>query len=133
MEDGGEQWGSAVEDRGMKVSWQKKEYLCMREKQLEREVKIQGVKFYQVQEFKYLDSTVQSDGASNKEVGKRIQVGWNSWQKIIGLLCDRKVPAELKGRIYKIMVRSAMLCSMEVVAVTKGQERKMDVMEMRML
>ena len=31
------------------------------------------------------------------------------------------------------MVRPAMLYGMETVAVTKGQERKMDVTEMRML
>ena len=72
-------------------------------------MKVQGVKLNRVQEFECLGSTVQNDGASNKEVGKRIQVGWTAWWKITGVLCNRKVPAELKGRIYKSMVRPAML------------------------
>ncbi|XP_047502966.1 uncharacterized protein LOC125048346 [Penaeus chinensis] len=128
-----EQWRSALEDRGMKVSRHKTEYLYMGDQDPERAVEMQGLKLNRVQEFKYLGSTLQSDGASDKEVGKRIQAGWNAWRKITGLLCDRRVPAKLKGRIFKTMVRPAMLYGMEAVAVTKGQERKMEVAEMRML
>ncbi|XP_047484180.1 uncharacterized protein LOC125035913 [Penaeus chinensis] len=124
-----EQWRRALEDRGMKVSRQKTEYLCMGDQDPERAVEMQGVKLNRVQEFKYLGSTVQSDGASDKEVGKRIQAGWNAWRKITGLLCDRRVPAKLKG----VMLLPEMLYGMEAVAVTKGQERKMEVAEMRML
>ena len=58
---------------------------------------------------------------------------WTAWWKVTGLLCDRKVPAKLKGGIYKIMARLAILYGMEAVEVTKGQERKMDVKEMRVL
>ncbi|XP_047496506.1 uncharacterized protein LOC125044099 [Penaeus chinensis] len=128
-----EQWRRALEDRGMKVSRHKTEYLCMGDQDPERAVEMQGLKLNRVQEFKYVGSTVQSDGASDKEVGKRNQAGWNAWRKITGLLCDRRVPAKLKGRIFKTMVRPAMLYGMEAVAVTKGQERKMEVAEMRML
>ncbi|XP_047475994.1 uncharacterized protein LOC125029859 [Penaeus chinensis] len=117
----------------MKVSRQKTEYLCMRDQDPERAVEMQGMKLNRVREFKYLGSTVQSDGASDKEVGKRIQAGWNAWRKITGLLCDRRVKAKLKGRLFKTMVRPAMLYGMEAVAVTKGQERKMEAAEMRML
>ncbi|XP_047477370.1 uncharacterized protein LOC125030994 [Penaeus chinensis] len=128
-----EQWRRALEDRGMKVSRHKTEYLCMGDQDPERAVEMQGLKLNRVQESKYLGYTVQSDGASDKEVGKRIQAGWNAWRKITGLLCDRRVPAKLKGRLFKTMVRPAMLYGMEAVAVTKGQERKMEVAEMRML
>ncbi|XP_047487973.1 uncharacterized protein LOC125038499 [Penaeus chinensis] len=127
-----EQWRRALEDRGMKVSRHKTEYLYVGDQDPERAVEMQGLKLNRVQEFKYLGSTLQSDGASDKEVGKRIQAGWNAWRKITGLLCDRRVPAKLKGRIFKTMVRPAMLYGMEAVAVTKGQERKMEVAEMRM-
>ena len=128
-----EQWRYAMEVRGMKVSRQKTEYMCMGEEEPGRTVKMQGVELTQVTEFKYLGSTVQSNGGSNVEVKKRIQSGWNAWQKITGVLCDRKVPAKLKGRLYKIMVRPAMLYGMEALALTKGQEKKMEVAEMKML
>ncbi|XP_047486429.1 uncharacterized protein LOC125037340 [Penaeus chinensis] len=140
VEERPEQRRRELEDRGMKVSRHKTEYLCMGDQDPERAVEMQGFKLNRVQEFKYLGSTEQSDGASDKEVGKRIQAGWNAWRKITGLLCDRQVPAKLKGRLFKtniasvvLMVRSAMLYGMETVAVTKGHERKMEVAEMRML
>ncbi|XP_063589593.1 uncharacterized protein LOC134766589 [Penaeus indicus] len=105
----------------------------MAKQEPEREVKMQGVKLNRVQQFKYLGSTVQSDGGSDKEVETRIQAGWTAWRKITGVLCDRKVPEELKGRLYKTMVRPAMLYGMEAVAVTRDQEKKMKVAEMKML
>ena len=43
------------------------------------------------------------------------------------------MPDKIKGRLYKVMVRPAMLYGMEAVAVTKAQERKMEVAEMKML
>ena len=49
------------------------------------------------------------------------------------IMCDRTVPDKIKGRLYKVMVRPAMLYGMEAVAVTKAQERKMEVAEMKML
>ena len=72
------------------------------------------------------------DGGTEKGVAKRIQAGWGVWRKVTGIMCDRKVPAAVKGRMYKTMIRPAMLYGMEAVAVTKGQERKMEVAEMKM-
>ena len=39
----------------------------------------------------------------------------------------------MKGRLYKTMVRPAMLYGMEAVSVTKRQERQMELAEMKML
>ena len=66
-------------------------------------------------------------------VVKRVQAGWRAWKKVTGIICDRTVPDKIKGRLYKVMVRPAMLYGMEAVAVTKAQERKMEVAEMKML
>ena len=64
---------------------------------------------------------------------KRIQAGWAAWRRITGVMCDRHVPGKVKGRMFKTMFRPAMLYGMEAVAVTKAQEKKMEVAEMRML
>ena len=76
---------------------------------------------------------MEQSGGTDREVAKRIQAGWTAWRKITGVLCDRRVPAKVKGRMYKSMVRPAMLYGMEAVAVTGGQERKMEVAEMKVM
>ncbi|XP_006820862.1 uncharacterized protein LOC100373182 [Saccoglossus kowalevskii] len=81
----------------------------------------------------YLGLSVQKNGGSEKEVVKRVQVGWSTWKKITGVMCDRKVPVKLKGRLHKVIVIPVMLYGVEAVTVTKAQERKMEVAEMKML
>ena len=50
-----------------------------------------------------------------------------------GVLCDRKISARAKGRIYKSVVRPAMTYGTETWPIKKTQEQKMNVAEMRML
>ncbi len=61
----------------------------------------------------------------------RIQAGWRAWKKVTGVMCDKIVPGKVKGRMYKTMVRPAMLYGVEAVAMTQGQEHKMQVAEMK--
>ena len=49
------------------------------------------------------------------------------------VICDKKVPENVKGKMYKAIVRPAVLYGMGAVAMTKRQERKMEVAEMKML
>ena len=65
-------------------------------------------------------------------MAKRIAAGWNSWRKVSGVLCDRKAPLSVKGKLHKVVVRPAMLYSTEPLAVTQRME-KLEVAEMRML
>ena len=48
-----------------------------------------------------------------------------------GVLCDRKLSARVKGKMYKNVVRPAMLYGMETVAVTERQVEKMEVAELK--
>ena len=75
-----------------------------------------------MEDFKYLGSTVQSNGECGREVKKRVQAGWNGWRRMSGVICDRIVPGRLKGKMYKVVVRPAMLYGLETVALTKRQE-----------
>ncbi|XP_063614750.1 uncharacterized protein LOC134787866 [Penaeus indicus] len=43
------------------------------------------------------------------------------------------VPDKVKGKLHKLMVRPAMLYGLETVPLTKPQERKLEVAEMRMM
>ncbi|KAK3517241.1 hypothetical protein QTP70_001428, partial [Hemibagrus guttatus] len=133
VEENLERWRFALERRGMKVSRSKTEYMCVNEREGSGTVRLQGEEVKKVQEFKYLGSTVQSNGECGKEVKKQVQAGWNRWRKVSGVLCDRKISARIKGKVYRTVVRPAMLYGLETVSLRKRQESELEVAELKML
>ncbi|KAK3565550.1 hypothetical protein QTP86_011915 [Hemibagrus guttatus] len=133
VEENLERWRFALERRGMKVSCSKTEYMCVNEREGSGTVRLQGEDVKKVQEFKYLGSTVQSNGECGKEVKKRVQAGWNGWRKVSGVLCDRKISARIKGKVYRTVVRPAMLYGLETVSLRKRQDSELEVAELKML
>ncbi|KAK3514069.1 hypothetical protein QTP70_002908 [Hemibagrus guttatus] len=133
VEENLERWRFALERRGMKVSRSKTEYMCVNEMEGSGTVRLQGEEVKKVQEFKYLGSTVQSNGECEKEVKKRVQAGWNGWRKVSGVLCDQKISARIKGKVYRTVVRPAMLYGLETVSLRKRQESELEVAELKML
>ena len=91
-------WRYALGRRGMKVSRPKTEYLCINGENDKETVKMKDTKVPRVKEFKYLGSMVQESGSCEREVKKRVQAGWNRWRKVSGVICDRKLPARVKGK-----------------------------------
>ncbi|KAK3507629.1 hypothetical protein QTP70_031677 [Hemibagrus guttatus] len=128
VEENLERWRFALERRGMKVSRSKTEYMCVNEREGSGTVRLQGEEVKKVQEFKYLGSTVQSNGECGKEVKKRVQAGWNGWRKVSGVLCDQKISARIKGKVYRTVVRPAMLYGLETVSLRKRQESELEVL-----
>ena len=115
---------NAREGRGLKVSRSKTEYLKAGDVDDGEELKLQGEKVKRAKNVKYLGSTVSSNGTCKEEVRRRIQADWMSWKKMSGVLCDRKLSARVKGKMYKSVIRPAMLYGMETVAVTERQVGK---------
>ena len=95
-----ESWRYTLERKGMKVSWSKTKYLCINGGNEKETVKMEDTKVPRVKEFKYLGSTVQKSGGCEREVKKRVQAGWNEWKKVSGVICDRRLPARVKGKVY---------------------------------
>ncbi|KAK3514094.1 hypothetical protein QTP70_003209 [Hemibagrus guttatus] len=111
VEENLERWRFALERRGMKVSRSKTEYMCVNEREGSGTVRLQGEEVKKVQEFKYLGSTVQSNGECGKE----------------------KISARIKGKVYRTVVRAAMLYGLETVSLRKRQESELEVAELKML
>ena len=76
---------------------------------------------------------VQESGGCEREVKKRVQAEWNGWRRVSGVICDRRLPARVKGKVYSLVIRPAMVYELETVAVTKKQVEEMEVAEMKML
>ena len=82
--------------------------------------------------FKYLGSSVEETGGMATEITQRVSAAWRNWKRCSGVLCDR-TPVKLKGKVYKTVVRPALLYGAETWATTRGQEARLEVNEMRML
>ena len=54
-------------------------------------------------------------------------------EKSIGVICDKRLPARVKGKVCSLVVRPAIVYGLETVAVTKKQVEEMEVAEMKML
>ena len=107
-----ERWKKVFEERGLRVSRKKTEYLQAGGVE-QGTVFIQGETVKKVGHFKYLGVVVSADGSCKEEVRRRMQAGWQSWRRVSEVLCDRKLSARLKGKIYKSAVRPAVLYGME--------------------
>ena len=117
----------------MKVNRSKTKYLSINGGNDNETVKMEDTKVPRVKVFKYLGSTVQESGGCEREVKKRVQAGWNGWRRVSGVICDRRLPARVKGKVYSLVARPAMVYGLEMVAVTKKQVEEMKVTEMKML
>jgi len=59
-------------------------------------------------------------------------MGWQKWKAASGVLCDKKVPLGLKGKVYRMVVRPAILYGSECWPLKKTQVQRLMVAEMRM-
>ena len=82
--------------------------------------------------YRILGGTLQSDGGMSTEINKRTQCGWNNWRKMSGVLCDKRLPPHVTGKINKMIVQPAMLYGIETVPVTSSRVKKLEVTEMKM-
>ena len=58
-----------------------------------------GQKRRRVEEIKYLRSMVQENGIFEREIKRRMRAGWNGWRKVSGIICDRRLPARVNGKV----------------------------------
>ncbi|XP_046998269.1 uncharacterized protein LOC124613597 [Schistocerca americana] len=101
LQDKLEQWRKALEERGMRISRVKTQYICTKDAK-NLYINLQEEQLTLLMKFKYLGSYMQSDGGLEAKIQHRINSGWMNW-------------------------------STETWPITKAQEEKMEVAEVRML
>ena len=104
-----EEWRRAItEERGLKISRRKTEYLGCNEHQ-DAEIQLHGETAKRVKKFTYLGSTLVEDGELYAEVTHVVQSGWKNWKRVSGVLCDRRMNVKIKGKVYRTVVRPALM------------------------
>ncbi|EYC14573.1 hypothetical protein Y032_0040g286 [Ancylostoma ceylanicum] len=89
--------------------------------------------FTQTEEFQYFGSILSADGKVDAAVRGRVAFAWLKWRESTGILCDRRCSRVLEGKIYRTVVRPAMMYGSECRPVSKTHERMLITAEMRML
>lgn len=51
--------------------------------------------------FKYLGSVVFEKGRCGEGVRERVKVAWNKWRAMSSTRCYKRMPIELKVKVYK--------------------------------
>ena len=62
-----------------------------------------------------------------------VNAAWRYWKKCSGVLCNRKMPVNLKGKIYRTAARPTLVYGAETWSIVKNQEKRLEVNDMRML
>jgi Reverse transcriptase (RNA-dependent DNA polymerase)/Endonuclease/Exonuclease/phosphatase family len=125
-------WKTRLDEYGMRLNIKKTEYMeCG--PQTEGTINIDGEDLKKASEFRYLGSIISHDGSITPDVRARVNAAWMKWRQVTGVLCDRRMPDRLKGKIYKSVVRPVALYGSECWPASSSHEQTLHTMEMKML
>ena len=125
-------WHDRLAQHGLRLNLKKTEYLSTDQSETGT-LAINGVNLPRAEHFRYLGSTLSADGDLRHEVTARVNGAWTKWRTTTGVLCDRRMKDHLKSRIYRAVVRPVALYGAECWPITKTAERRLAVMETKML
>ena len=106
-----ERWRDQFERHGLRISRTKTEYMSTPHK--EENIKLGDGHIQTVKVFKNLGSMFAAEGGSETDVNNRVKVAWAKWREVSGVVCDKKMPIKLKDKIYKTIVKPAMIYGSE--------------------
>ena len=132
VEEDLETWKVVFERHGLKISRTKTEYMQSPTNDTGTTLKIADAELPTVTPFKHLGSLFTSERGSQADVNIIIRIGWMKWKEVSGVMCDRKMPVELKYKIFKTIIRPAMTYGSECWALKKKDENKLNSAKMRM-
>lgn len=69
----------------------------------------------------------------DEDVAHRVNVAWQKWRSVTGVLCDTRMPVRTKGKVYKTAVRPALIYGAECWTVKESHVQKLHTAEMKML
>ena len=76
---------------------------------MKRHMETEMVNLPTVQSFKHLGSTIYRRGGASKDVDNRVTKAWSKWRELSGVICDKKIPTQLKFLIYQTVIRPTLL------------------------
>ena len=72
-------------------------------------VTILGEELRRLNRCKYIGSSVEETGGMATEITQRVGASWRNLKRCSVVLCDRRLPVKLKGKVYTTVLGSALL------------------------
>ena len=72
---------------------------------------------------------VRMEEVSSKEILRRVQAGAAAWRRVEGIMWDRKLKKQLKGKVLEACVVPACIYGLGTLALTERQEEKIQIAE----
>ena len=94
---------------------------------------ISGGTIEEVHQFCYLGDMLECGGGSERAVRSRVASAWCRWRDLSSLLCNKSVPLKYRAQVYNVCIRSTMLYSAAVWALTQREEQILQCCDRRML
>jgi len=131
-----ERWRDTLDAKRIRLSRSKTKYLHCHFSTSEgvaNEVAIDGAVIPRIKRFKYLGSIIHENGNIDEDINQRIKIGWQKWEKAFEILCDKRIPLKLKGKVYHTVVRSTLLYGAECWPIKRSHLQRMKVIEMSII
>ncbi|EYC13658.1 hypothetical protein Y032_0043g846 [Ancylostoma ceylanicum] len=125
-------WSERLARFGLLLNVKKTEYMTTNLDELST-IQVDGNDLRRTDYFKYLGSTLSDDGNLAHEVVARVNATWLKWRPMTGVLSDKNILDRFKSKVYRAVVRSVALYGADCWPATKEVERRLSVMEMKML
>lgn len=129
-------WVDILEGHGFRMSPTKTEYMFCPfadPSAPSPDIYLNGAVLPKCEKFKYLGSMVNIEATCDDDVNHRVSVGWMKWKQNTGVLCDKRMPLKLKGKLYTQTVRPALSYGSQCWTMLKKHEGKMTATENKML
>ncbi|VDP22984.1 unnamed protein product [Heligmosomoides polygyrus] len=122
-------WQGALADNGLRLNVKKTKFVSS-EQCTEPILDCHGEMIEKVEEFRYLGSDLSEEGSVDQAVRGRINAAWLKWRESTGILCSNPLRPTLKGKLYRTVVRPALLYGCECWALGRAQERQLHAAEL---
>ena len=84
-----------------------------------------GKALKQVENFRYLGSVIHAQGGSEEDIKARIAAAWKKCQELTGVLCERRMPIAVKGKVYRTMIRPVLIYGSEASTLRRHEEERL--------
>ncbi|EYC05843.1 hypothetical protein Y032_0080g1396 [Ancylostoma ceylanicum] len=125
-------WSERLVRFGLRLNVKKTEYMTSNPDELST-IHVDSNDLRRTDYFKYLGSTLSADGNLAHKVAARVNATYLKWRPMTGVLCDKNIPDRFKSKVCRAVVRSVALYGAECWPATKKVERRLSVMETKML